>query len=95
MSSFSNSQLTNVSTAATQMGLTAIQRTALRNEGLEILEDFENFKENEIKMSIKNVRQGIPTIPGTHAILEQRNTRGSINRSAVAAEPAIQEIHPC
>ena len=76
------------------MGLTTVQRDALRNEGLESVEDFEDFKENEIKMAIKNVRQGIPTIPGIPAIPEQRNTRGSITRSAVAATPAIQGTPP-
>ena len=71
------------------MGLTTVQRNSLRNEGLESVEDFEDFKENEIKMAIKNVRQGIPTIPGSPAIPEQRNTRGTITRAAVATVPAI------
>ena len=94
MSSFTNTQLTNFFTSTSQMGLTTVQRNALRNEGLESVEDFEDFKENEIKMAIKNVRQGIPTIPGIPAIPEQRNTRGSITRSAIAATPAIQGTPP-
>ena len=70
MSSFTNTQLTNFFTSTSQMGLTTVQRNALRNEGLVSVEDFKDFKENEIKMAIKNVRQGIPTIPGIPAIPE-------------------------
>ena len=61
---------------------------------MESVEDFEDFKEDEIKMAIKNVRQGIPTILGTPAIPEQRNTQGTITRSAIAAIPAIQGTPP-
>ena len=40
------------------------------------------------------MRQGIPTIPGTPAISEQRNTRDSITCSTIAAVPAIQGTPP-
>ena len=89
MSFFNKTQLTRFFTFTAQMGLTTVQRTALRNNGLENVEDFEDFRENEIKMVIKNVRQGIPTIPGTPAIPEQRNTQGTITHAAIAAVTAI------
>ena len=48
-----------------------------------------NFEKNEIEMAIKYTRQGIQTIPGSPAIPEQRNTRGSITRSVIATVQAI------
>ena len=71
------------------MGLTIVHRIALRIEGLKSVEDFRDFKENEIKMAIKNVRRGISTVPGTPAIPEQRNVQGTITHAAIAAVPAI------
>ena len=45
-------------------------------------------------MAIKNMRQGISSVPGTPSIPEQRNTRGTITRAAIAAAPAIQGTLP-
>ena len=72
------------------MELTVVQSFASQNKGLESLEDFEDFKESKIKMAIKNVTQGIPTIYGTPAIPEQRNTQCTITHTAVASVPVIQ-----
>ena len=74
MSAFTNAQLTHFFTASTQMGLTVVQREALASEGLSDITDFADFKENEIKMALKNVRQGIPTVQGIPAIPERRNS---------------------
>ena len=45
-------------------------------------------------MAIKNVRQGIPTMPGTPAIPERRNSQGTIIYDAIATVSAIQETPP-
>ena len=58
------------------MGLTTVQRTSLQNDDLQSVEDFEDLKEDKIKMAVNTLRQGIPTIPGTPTIPEQRNSQG-------------------
>ena len=62
MSAFTNTQLTHFFIATNQMGLSTVQRVALTGEGLADVTDFADLKQNEIKMALKNVRQGIPTI---------------------------------
>ena len=80
------------------MGLTSVQRRAIQGEGLTNVKDFADFKENEIKMALKNVRQGIPTIPGIPAIPERRNMRGTVTQAVVLAVAPIQGVpraHSC
>ena len=55
----SNAQLTSFFTANTQMGLSIVQRIALASEGLVTLDDFSDFKEEELKTAFKNARSGI------------------------------------
>ena len=76
------------------MGLIVIQREALASEGLSDITDFADFKENEIKMALKNVRQGIPTVQGIPAIPERRSSRGTIVQAAVPAVQPIQGVPP-
>ena len=94
MPNFTNAQLTTFFTSGNQMGLTQDQRNALMNEGLSNVTDFADFKENEIKMALKNVRQGIPTIAGIPAIPRQVDSRGNVTQAAVRAVPAIQGTPP-
>jgi len=84
------------------MGLTPSHRIALRQEGLEEIEDFADFKEKEIKVAIRNVRTGIHPVPGltlvpavlaapaVPAIPEVRDAAGDITQEAVAAIPEVQ-----
>ena len=51
---FTAAQRTTFFTTATQMGLTAAQRTALQTEGLTEINDFEDFMEEELKSAFKN-----------------------------------------
>uniref|UniRef100_A0A7S2RCB1 Uncharacterized protein n=1 Tax=Eucampia antarctica TaxID=49252 RepID=A0A7S2RCB1_9STRA len=54
-----NNQLTQFYTSGTQMCLTNRQRIRLSTEGLLTINDFEYFKEDELKIAFKNVRSGI------------------------------------
>ena len=94
MPTFTNTQLTHFFTSNTQMGLTTVQRVALEGEGLPDVTDFANNKENEIEMALKNVRQGIPTIPGIPAIPERRSSRRTITQAAVPVMAPIQGVPP-
>ena len=94
MPSFNRNQLTSFFTSRTQIGLTPVQRRALQGEGLTNVTDFADFKKNEIKMALKNVSQGIQTIPGFPVIPERRNTHGSITQAAVPTVALIQSVSP-
>ena len=76
------------------MGLTPVQRRALQGEGLTNVTDFADFKENKIKMALKNVRQGIPMIPGIPATPDCRSMRGTVTQAADPAVAPIQGVPP-
>ena len=94
MPSFTNTLPTPLFTSNTQMGLTTVQRVALEGESLADVTDFTDFKENEMKMALENVRQGIPTIPGIPAVPERRNSRGTVTQAEAPAVVPIQELNP-
>ena len=81
-------------TSENQMGLTNDQIIALSTEGLSQVSDFADFKQEELKIAIKNVRTGIPTIPGTSAIPAAVDTDGVVTQTAVAAVPPVPGIRP-
>ena len=93
MSTFTNTQLIHFFTSTTQIGLTTVPRVAL-GEGLADVTDSVDFKENEIKIALKNYRQGIPTIPGIPAIPERRNSRGTIMQAVVLSVAPLQGVPP-
>ena len=64
---FNAAQLTVFFTNGPQMALTATARGRLADEGLVTVDDFEDFKEDQLEIAIKNLRTAIPGIP---AILE-------------------------
>ena len=76
------------------MALTAVQRLAMSGEGLSNVNDFADFKKEELKIAIKNVRTGIPAIPGTPAIAAQIDAQGAIIQAAVPAVPGVPGIPP-
>ena len=53
------------------MNLSVAQRTALANEGLEVVDDFEDFKESQLKVAFKNARAAGEQIPAqsSHCLL--------------------------
>ena len=64
------SQRTNFFTAGVQMGLTIAQRNALASEGLVTEDDSIDFKANELKTAFKNMRAGLPGLPGIAGVTE-------------------------
>ena len=61
--------------------------TRLANEGLANLDDFADFKEDELQAAFKNLRTAIPGVPGVPAVL---NGAGN---EVTAAVPAIASIN--
>ena len=57
-------QQTNFFTSGVQIGLTMAQRNALASEGLVTEDDFIDFKADELKTAFKNMRAGLPGVPG-------------------------------
>lgn len=98
---FTANQITQFFTAANQMGLTPQHRVALQREGLTTIEDFSDFKEKEIKVAIKNVRTGVPPVPGLtevppvpglpaiDPVPEVRDENGELIEAAIPGRAAI------
>ena len=84
-------QLTQFFTAGTQMGLTTAQRLALSNEGLTTIDDFADFKEEELKVAFKNVRSGIPGTPRVEAVPAVMNGTVTVT-PAIPAVPAVAGV---
>ena len=74
------------------MGLANDQCIALSTEGLSQVSDFADFKQEELKIAIKNVTTGIPTIPGTPAIPAVVDADGFVTQPTVAAVPPVPGI---
>ena len=60
---FTQVQLTAFFTNALQMALTNAQRNRLALEGLILVDDFVNFKEDQLYQAAKNMRTSIPGLP--------------------------------
>ena len=59
---FTASQLTSFFTSPTQMGLSSAQKTRLAKEGLTTIEDFTDFKEDQLEQAVKNMRIAVPGV---------------------------------
>ena len=91
---FTAAQNTSFFTNGPQMALSNAARQRLALEGLTTVEDFEDFKEDQIKEALKNMRvsiPGVPDIPGIAAIL---NPDGTVQVAAIPAIQAIPAIPP-
>ena len=86
------SQLNQFFTSGTQMDLTNIQRRALAIEGLTIIDDFEDFKSEELYIAFKNVRSGIPGTPRVEPIAAVLNASDNITVLAVLPIPALAGV---
>lgn len=80
---FNNQTHTSFFTNAPQMALTNDQRVRLAAEGLATVEDFADFKEDQLTQAIRNLRT---PIPGVAAV---------IDAAGVIVNPAIPAIPPC
>ena len=89
---FTALQLTTFFTSNLQMALTPDQREALQREGLVTVHDFEDFKEEELKVAFKNARSGIPGTPTVQAIPEVRAQDGSVIQALVQAIPGTPGV---
>ena len=68
-----------------QMSLTPAVRFRLAQEGLTIVDDFSDFKEDQLDQAFKNMRTSIPAVAGIPAILDANNANAVLI-------PAIQGI---
>ena len=73
------------------MALSAEQRQALQREGLEHVNDFEDFEEDQLKVAFKNARAGIPGTPTVQAIPAVIQD-GNVIQQAVPAIPGVQGV---
>ena len=80
---FTNAELTNFFENGPQMALSPSARARLAAEGLTTIEDFDDFKADQLDVAIRNLRT---SIPGTAAVLD---AAGNV---VVAALPPIM---PC
>ena len=86
---FTLNQLHVFFTNGPQMGLTAAMRTRLAAEGLQDVNNFKDFCEDQIDDAIKNLRTAIP---GVAAIPKQCDANGVVVAQGVAA---ISSVPPC
>ena len=93
---FSAGQLNNFFLNGPQMGLTPIIRARLQQEGLVTVEDFTDFKEDQLSQAYKNMRTSIPGVAGIPAVQAQMDTNnpGVILVPGVPPIPAIPAIPP-
>ena len=80
---FTGAQLTAFFENNPQMALNPTQRQRLADEGLALVSDFQDFKEDELEQAYKNMRISIPGVAAT------TDATGNI------IAPAIQAIPPC
>ena len=68
-----------------QMALSGAVRTRLEGEGLQIIADFADFKDDQLKQAFKNMRTSIPPTQGVAEVLDANGT---------VVFPAIQPVPP-
>ncbi len=86
---FNNQTTTSFWENEPQMGLSDVQRRRLANEGLRTIEDFFDFKADQIDQAIKNMKTSVPDVL---PIPEQRDENGTIVRAGIEG---IRGIPPC
>ena len=72
-----------------QMGLTNVARASLSNEGLELIADFADFKEDQLKQAFKNIRTPTNPIQGVAEVLDGE---GNVLYPAIPPTPAIPGV---
>ena len=78
---FTNIQNTSFFTNGPQMGLTVNERQRLATQGLVTVDDFIDFKEDQLEQALKNLRITIPGVPA------QIDAAGAVLVAAVPAVP--------
>lgn len=80
---FNNAELTNFFENGPQMALTNAARVRLAAEGLGTIEDFDDFKDDQLDVAVRNLRTSIPGVPAT------------VDAAGNVLVPAIAPILPC
>jgi hypothetical protein len=89
MVAFTNNQLDSFFTNGPQMALTNAMRTRLTQEGLTTVDDFSDFKAEQLNDAFKNMRTSIPGVAAVPAVLDND---GVVITPAIAAIPSILPI---
>ena len=85
---FNASQNTVFSTNDPHMNLPPAICLRLQQEGLTVVEDFADFKEEELEQAYKNMRTSIPGIPAIPLVLD------AVGNIQVTGIPAIPPVMP-
>ena len=64
---FTNAQQDSFFDNGPQMSLPGVVRARLAAEGLATVEDFEDFKQDQLERAFKNMRTSIPGVPAVRA----------------------------
>ena len=86
---FNNAQTDAFFENGPQMALTPNERARLAQEGLVLVDDFFDFKEDQLDQAFKNMRTAIPSIP---AVPEVRDADDNVVQAAVPMVPPILPI---
>ena len=71
-----------------QMNLPPAIRMRLQQEGLTVVEDYADFKEEQLEQAYKNMRTAIPGIPAVPPVLDANGNQ------QVAGIPAVPPVMP-
>ena len=94
MATFTNAQLDSFFINGPQMSLSAPVRDRLALEGLASIDDFDDFKADQLSQAFKNMRTSIPGVNGTAFIPAVQDAQGNELSPAVPATAAIPAIRP-
>ena len=95
MANFNANQLDAFFLNGPQMGLSVPVRVRLSQEGLTTIDDFADFKKDQLDQAFKNMRTAIPAIPGVPAILDANNQVQVPAIQGVAAVPPVLVSAKC
>ena len=87
--SFTGAQNTSFFENGPQMALTTAQKDRLALEGLATVDDFADFKEDQIDQAIKNMRTSIPGIPEVPQVTDNN---GNVTTVGVPAVPPVLPV---
>ena len=78
-----------------QMGLSEAARGKLKNEGLEVISDFADFREDQLKQASKNIRNPTNPIQGLPRVLDANGTEIFPAVPPVPAVPGVNLPAKC
>ena len=95
MANFNANQLDAFFLNGPQMDLPVPVRVRLSQEGQTTIDDFADFKKDQLDQAFKNMRTSIPAIPGVPAILDANNQVQVPAILGVAAVPPVLVSAKC